>query len=533
MLELGALASVPTIGWLDQPSPLQPHPALAEVLGAEQLLIKRDDLLAPLFGGTKLRKLDYLLAAPRYRRASDWAAAGAVGSGLLVAATAAALELGHRLHAYMCWQPICDDVRDNLAYVATHADQLRYYASRPSLMLHAPRVLLGRDSAATAVIPPGATCARAMLGLVRAGHELAAQLEGADPDEVVVPLGTGGIAAGLSVGLAVAGVSTVLVAVAVVERPLATMWRIRRLQRELVAELRRHGVAMDVEPLPVVIDRSALGRGYGVTTEASLQACRLAEEHDVTLEPIYSGKAWASLVARRSRLANKRLLFWATARRGPLPRDPQWRNALPEALAERLDGRHGHARLRRRKLLLGGAAIATAGAWYRGSGYDVLSWEPRVLTAWQVALIRAVGEVVLAPRATEAQLDELAPRIDRYLVHLPLRTRHELTAALWTVEHGTTPLLVGWSRFTECDAEQRVRHLARLEGLGGLAQQCYRAVRELCMLGYYQQPSTWASIGYDGPRVPPRTDPGDPARMGWPTYDALIAPAAMVPKGRR
>lgn len=80
---------------------MTPLPLLAAELGLAWLGVKRDDQLDALSGGSKPRKLDYLLAAPPFADAPSWAAVGAIGSGNLVALTGAAAVLGRRLDAHV------------------------------------------------------------------------------------------------------------------------------------------------------------------------------------------------------------------------------------------------------------------------------------------------------------------------------------------------------------------------------------------------------------------------------------------------
>ena len=49
----------------------------------------------------------------------------------------------------------------------------------------------------------------------------------------------------------------------------------------------------------IQLDSSALGVGYGIPTEQTLRAIRLlAQTHGILLDPAYSGKAFAALLAR-------------------------------------------------------------------------------------------------------------------------------------------------------------------------------------------------------------------------------------------
>ncbi|HSN98525.1 MAG TPA: hypothetical protein VLS89_09505, partial [Candidatus Nanopelagicales bacterium] len=135
-------AAFPSRGWLRDPTPITPLPALAASLGLEHLAIKRDDLCEPLFGGAKVRKLDYLLAAPPFSEAGAWIATGGIGSGNVVALTAAAGELGREVHAHLFWTPVTAGILDNLAFTASGAASITFYGSRVAITLRSPALLL-------------------------------------------------------------------------------------------------------------------------------------------------------------------------------------------------------------------------------------------------------------------------------------------------------------------------------------------------------------------------------------------------------
>ncbi len=337
------LDGVPRLGWVDRPTRVTSLPALARRLGLSYLGVKRDDECGPLMGGSKPRKLDYLLATPPWRDAPAWVSMGAIGSGHLVALAGAAERLSRSLHAHLFWEPLSAGVLDNLAFTAAHSARLSYHRSRAWLALSAPRLLVATEWAGAAVVPPGATCAPAMAGLVRAGLELADQVRAGElpePERVYVPLGSGGTAAGLSWGFGLGGLRTVVHAVAVVERPLSPLPWLHSLQERLARWLASRGLT-DVRlyrPVPVVIDRSQVGPGYGVATRASESACALLSREGLGLEPVYTGKAFAALQADAAgRDRAERALFWLTARRGPLRRPVGWRDKLPGPLTRRLD----------------------------------------------------------------------------------------------------------------------------------------------------------------------------------------------------
>lgn len=134
-------------------------PRTAEILEIGFLGVKRDDLLEPLHGGSKPRKLDYVLARAPFTDAPAWASPGAIGSGSLVALTDAARTLGRRIEAYMFWTQLSEGVTENLAFTASGPTTIHYHGSRVSLALRSPSVLIGSTIGGAPAIAVGATTA--------------------------------------------------------------------------------------------------------------------------------------------------------------------------------------------------------------------------------------------------------------------------------------------------------------------------------------------------------------------------------------
>ena len=114
------LEATPRLGWATEPTPVTPLPSLADELGHAWLGVKRDDLCADLRGGSKVRKLDFLLAAPRYAEVQQWTSLGATGSGHLASLALAAEVLGRDLHAHCFWEDLGPGVLDNLACTTSY-----------------------------------------------------------------------------------------------------------------------------------------------------------------------------------------------------------------------------------------------------------------------------------------------------------------------------------------------------------------------------------------------------------------------------
>lgn len=537
-LQLAELDAVPRLGFIKEPSPVTPLPDLAKTLGLPYLGIKRDDLCGALNGGTKPRKLDYLLASEPFVSAPAWAAAGGIGSGNLVAITAAAEELGRSVRAHLFWTPLSSGIEENLAFIASGPAVISFYRSRVTLALRCPAVLTGPEVGGVPVIPPGSTTPIAMIGMVRAGLELSAQVRAGElpePDHVFMAFGSGGSAVGLALGLALGGLRTSIVAVAAVERLLSMKRYAASLSRSLAAELARRGLKDLPAPAPIEIDHGYLGRGYAIATKDSLAACEALAKEGIRIEPAYTGKTMAALFhyARRGAIT-KNTLFWHTARREHLIPDTNWRDKLPPGLARRLReaGSPSPKITRRRVIAAVSAAALGVGIGVRLSGYPPLAaFQGAVLSTWEAHVLESAAQALLPPAPVENEPPgTLASRIDRYLTGMPVATLREVHAMLALIEHGTTPLGGRIHRLTSLPAPDREVFLSGLARRGGLLAQAYGGLRDLCMLGYYQSPSTWAAIGYEGPRVPLAYDPLGPERMQWPTYDALVAPKGALPR---
>lgn len=526
---LADLDVVPRVGFVQDASPVTALPALADEIGAAWLGAKRDDRIPALHGGTKVRKLDVLLAAPPWRDAPVWSSVGAIGSGHLVALTAAARRLDRAVEADVFFEPPNPAVLANLAFVASGPSALRFHAGRAGLVLAlAPRWLRGRP---VGWIPPGGTNADGMLGVVRAGLELAGQVARGElpaPDDVFVAAGTGGTAAGLAVGLGLGGLRPTVHAVVVVERPMLGRRKLERLIRAVRARLEGLRPGPLPDPAPIRVVRGFVGPGYGRASEASVAACGRLDAHGVPLEAIYGGKAMAALLDQAPRGRN--VLFWVTSHGGDLPASDRWRDRLPASLTRRLAGPS------RRGLLLGALALgATLILARRITGYERLpAWDGAVLAAWEAEVVAAVAESLLpdvpgglvgGPTA-----EDVARNVDRYLRGMPSRALAEVHGLLALLEHGT--LLGGrLRRITRLPFDARRGVLEAMAS--GPLRDAYRGIRDLCLLGYWQDDRTWGVLGYGGPLV---AHPGVPRRAdglpgGPSTYDALVAPPGTTPRG--
>lgn len=344
----------PNTGWAELPTPVQ----RVLVPGREaEIWIKRDDLSHPRYGGGKVRKLEWLLASPRWDR-DPVLSIGATGSHHLLA-LAEYLDLqGRRLHALVCPQYPTRHALANFLRLCELGTQITAMSSRIALPLAYTRYLWGHPKAARGrYMAPGGSCDVGLLGFVEAGLELAEQIQSqACPAfaRIYISAGTAGSVAGLGVGLWLAGVSTTICAVSSVEKVFFNRWMLNRQIRACVAQLRACGATLPelsgrgkggiLAGIDFEISYEQLGAGYGEPTPAAREAQALAAALDLSFELTYTAKTWAQVLAREAS-GEGASLFWNThaAQHYELPSDPKWPEDLPLSLRRWAD--EGLARL--------------------------------------------------------------------------------------------------------------------------------------------------------------------------------------------
>lgn len=336
------LAELPTpverAAWLDGP--------------ATSVWIKRDDRSSSIYGGGKVRKLEWILANPPYDDARPIVSVGGTGSHHLLALALFLRARARQLHAWVFEQTWTPHVQRNFAVLVSLGTRLWPVPTRAQLPLaalayygwDAPPVI-GTYMAAGASTPLGC------FGFVEAGLELAGQIAAGElphPDAIYVTAGSAGTSAGLVLGLALAGVRTELRLVSSVERWAFNRGLLELKLRAAHAALRAHGLPeaqrrsasqwIADAGVTIAIDHAQVGGGYGVPTEAARAACELGRAHGLALETTYTGKCVAAVRAHEGARRGKprNVLVWNTHAGNDLSRwiVDDWRTRSPIAVPE-------------------------------------------------------------------------------------------------------------------------------------------------------------------------------------------------------
>ena len=275
------------------------------------LTVKRDDRTTPSLGGNKARALELLLAG--VARGDTVLTVGSTGSTHALAVAHFAARLGATTRVITWPQEEHEVSRATSARLRTLA-RVTEASSPVTAMVRAAAIRLTSESR---YIPAGGSTPLGALGHAAAAMELSDQLSstGDTFDTIVVPLGTGGTAAGLLVGLALARVPARVLGVRVVPRIVANRSRVLRLARRTS---RLFGQLAGVEP-PFIdesnfaIDEEHYGGAYARETVAARDLASFVRERGgPVLDGTYSTKALAAALALARRAPAQRVLFWLT-----------------------------------------------------------------------------------------------------------------------------------------------------------------------------------------------------------------------------
>jgi 1-aminocyclopropane-1-carboxylate deaminase/D-cysteine desulfhydrase-like pyridoxal-dependent ACC family enzyme len=299
------------------PTPVQRLNALSDTYRGD-IWIKRDGLSGATYGGNKVRKLEYLLAAAKAQGADHLVTIGGNGSNHIVATAIYGRTLGLKTSAVTVPQPECEAALHNIERMKNLQVNLRA-TSRPGVPWAMHRLAAEFDS--PYVIGPGGSSPLGTLGYVRAVLELRDQIDRGElpqPKAIYVPLGSGGTVAGLALGCAIAELDCQIVAVRVVEKIFINGWWVRSLAGRTLKLLRKSFPQLKPAKLNLRVINDQFGGKYGRPTQAAERmVALLREREDIGLETTYTGKAMAALLAdvEENQAADAKpepLLFWNT-----------------------------------------------------------------------------------------------------------------------------------------------------------------------------------------------------------------------------
>jgi D-cysteine desulfhydrase len=287
---------------------LSKRPTPVRELGGLGIWVKEDGAFGcGGWGGNKVRKLEWLIPDALQRGRRSILTFGGLGTNWGLATALYGREHGLEVALALVDQPIDEHVEAQLARLKASGARIHRTHTKARTMAVLPWLLArnSRGGRPPYLLPAGGSSPVGALGYVEAALEIAAQVEDGllpEPAHVVVPVGTGGTAAGLALGFQLAGMRTRVVGIVVNDQLRLDPPVIARLARRTARLLERRGARLGELRLgPEMLDltRDQIGSGYGHRTEAAARAAALAAEDGLALDPVYTAKAMAGLLSLR------------------------------------------------------------------------------------------------------------------------------------------------------------------------------------------------------------------------------------------
>ncbi|MGE5359843.1 MAG: D-cysteine desulfhydrase [Bacteroidales bacterium] len=297
------LARFPRRRYTEGFTPIEPLPRLSAALGGPDIYIKRDDLLGLAGGGNKTRKLEFLVADAIAKGCDTLITVGAVQSNHCRLTLAAAAKEGLKCRLLLeqrvakSYNPQASG--NNFLYRLLGVEDIKVVDSGADLgaLMQEMAADVAKRGGKAYLIPGGGSNPLGALGYVSCAEEILAQTfdMGLRLDHIVCASGSAGTHAGIITGLVGNNAGIPLTGI--------NVRRTRDEQEPMV-----HKLAQQTAELLCVrggVPREAItalgdwvGPGYSLPSPEMIEAVRmLAEVEGILLDPVYTGKAMAGLIA--------------------------------------------------------------------------------------------------------------------------------------------------------------------------------------------------------------------------------------------
>ncbi len=315
---------IPYVQLGEFPTPIKHLRHLGKEIGTDYLYLKHDGLSGQIYGGNKIRKLEFLLGDALRKGAKEVLTFGFAGSNHALATAVYAQKLGLKGISILLAQPNAQYVRRNLLLSHVSGAEIHHFKNEMAAYLPTTILLLRKklkQGKFPYIIAAGGSSPLGIIGYVNAGFELKEQVASGlvpEPGTIFVALGTTGTAVGLTLGLKAAGLKSRVVSVRVTDVKFGNKEKFVRLFEKTLELLRSSDPSfprVEITSDEVDIRHDFFGGQYARFTEQGMAAVNLlAKSEGLRLDGTYTGKAMAALVDQVTghSTRNEVILFWNT-----------------------------------------------------------------------------------------------------------------------------------------------------------------------------------------------------------------------------
>ena len=284
-----------------------------------ELFIKREDLTGSVYGGNKVRNLEFILGDAIHQGRTQVVTVGPRGSNFVaaLAAHSAQNRLQVQVYQFTADQSEQMDLHDAFSKKAGASIHLspggRALGLARALLAATRHLATHRHDSYW--ISPGGSNALGVVGHINTCYELSVQISEGEipkPDLIVVGVGTCGTMAGLLAGMRLTGLDIPIVGVRCVDAVVCNTLRVAQLANTALhllqpnSEIRFSPYDVDLRDLQSPIR-------YGRPLEEALHLqTKMQDLHGIFLDTTYTSKVFLYLTQRAHEFRGKKVLYWNT-----------------------------------------------------------------------------------------------------------------------------------------------------------------------------------------------------------------------------
>ena len=278
--------------------------------------VKDDGLCGTIYGGNKVRKLEYLFPQIAQAGKKRLVLQGDAESHTVTACALYGMQNGFVVTAIVF--PAKNSSNFDQATKLLRDIGVKVIAAGNMLTT----LILARLIAiptSSYLVPLSATTTVSTLGYVNAAFELGHQMEkGELPriSRIYVSFATGGTVAGLLAGFSLMNLPVKVVAVQTTESIIGNLRSLKRHVASVLKLVGRQGLIENAMGRLETLDTRFLGSGHGDVTPEGKKASSMLEQKGLHLDLAFTAKAMAALLASLDMQAGDDVLFWNTHDQG-------------------------------------------------------------------------------------------------------------------------------------------------------------------------------------------------------------------------
>lgn len=273
----------------------------------KNILLKRDDLTGCELSGNKVRKLEYLLADAKNKKADIVFTSGGDQSNHARATVIAARKVGLKTKLFL-WGKETKNPNGNLFLDKVFGADIQYFTKAEyenvNEIMFEQRLAFLKKKKNAYVFPGGGSTTLGIWGYINFINELKIQTDLKKIDSIVAACGSGGTAAGMLVGAALNNLNIKIVAVHVFMAKEEMEKHIFQLAEGCVLDYKLN---CKINPENLVVLDGYSKEGYKKISQSKVNLIKkFALDTGILFDPAYTGKAFTAYYEKYLKTGNGR-----------------------------------------------------------------------------------------------------------------------------------------------------------------------------------------------------------------------------------